>query len=49
MSLGKFHKKADAILARYGVLAMARVSLQYLNTKTEFDETSALIREAITH
>jgi cysteine desulfurase / selenocysteine lyase len=40
---------ADAILARYGVSAMARVSLHYFNTHDEIDDTAALIRAAIAH
>jgi cysteine desulfurase / selenocysteine lyase len=38
---------ADAILARFGVSAMARVSLHYFNTQNEIDDTAALIRAAI--
>ncbi|SOY69728.1 Cysteine desulfurase (Aminotransferase class V) [Cupriavidus taiwanensis] len=38
---------ADAILARYGVSTMARVSLHYFNTHDEIDRVAALIRAAI--
>ncbi|SOY69312.1 aminotransferase class V-fold PLP-dependent enzyme [Cupriavidus taiwanensis] len=38
---------ADAILARYGVSTMARVSLHYFNTHEEIDRVAALIRAAI--
>ncbi|NOV27022.1 aminotransferase class V-fold PLP-dependent enzyme [Cupriavidus necator] len=38
---------ADAILARYGVSTMARVSLHYFNTHEEIDRVAALIRTAI--
>lgn len=38
---------ADAILARYGVSTMARVSLHYFNTHDEIDAVAALIRAAI--
>uniref|UniRef100_UPI001588830C aminotransferase class V-fold PLP-dependent enzyme n=1 Tax=Burkholderia anthina TaxID=179879 RepID=UPI001588830C len=37
---------ADAILARYGVSTMARVSLHYFNTREEIDRTAELIRAA---
>ncbi|WP_322086490.1 aminotransferase class V-fold PLP-dependent enzyme [Burkholderia sp. BCC1999] len=37
---------ADAILARYGVSTMARVSLHYFNTREEIDRVAALIRAA---
>ncbi len=38
---------ADAILARYGVSTMARVSLHYFNTEAEIDRVAELIRAAI--
>ncbi|SPK76217.1 Cysteine desulfurase (Aminotransferase class V) (plasmid) [Cupriavidus taiwanensis] len=38
---------ADAILARYGVSTMARVSLHYFNTHEEIDRVAALIRAAL--
>ncbi|UDM52148.1 aminotransferase class V-fold PLP-dependent enzyme [Cupriavidus sp. MP-37] len=38
---------ADAILARYGVSTMARVSLHYFNTHDEIDRVAALVRAAI--
>ncbi|QBR00785.1 aminotransferase class V-fold PLP-dependent enzyme [Paraburkholderia pallida] len=38
---------ADAILARYGVSSMARVSLHYFNTHEEIDRVTALVRAAI--
>ncbi|WP_269503521.1 aminotransferase class V-fold PLP-dependent enzyme [Burkholderia sp. IMCC1007] len=37
---------ADAILARYGVSTMARVSLHYFNTREEIDRVAELIRAA---
>ncbi|KFG96842.1 cysteine desulfurase [Burkholderia paludis] len=37
---------ADAILARYGVSTMARVSLHYFNTRDEIDRVAALIHAA---
>ncbi|MGU3779876.1 aminotransferase class V-fold PLP-dependent enzyme [Burkholderia metallica] len=37
---------ADAILARYGVSTMARVSLHYFNTREEIDRVTELIRAA---
>ncbi|KWF97621.1 cysteine desulfurase [Burkholderia diffusa] len=37
---------ADAILARYGVSTMARVSLHYFNTREEIDTVAGLIRAA---
>lgn len=37
---------ADAILARYGVATMARVSLHYFNTREEIDRVAELIRAA---
>ncbi|MCO5399411.1 aminotransferase class V-fold PLP-dependent enzyme [Ralstonia soli] len=40
---------ADAILARYGVSTMARVSLHYFNTHEEIDRVAALITSAIAH
>ncbi|WP_028217930.1 aminotransferase class V-fold PLP-dependent enzyme [Paraburkholderia oxyphila] len=38
---------ADAILARYGVSTMARVSLHYFNTHEEIDRVTALVSAAI--
>ncbi len=38
---------ADAILARYGVSTMARVSLHYFNTHDEIDRVATLVRAAI--
>ncbi|AOI89100.1 cysteine desulfurase [Burkholderia pseudomultivorans] len=37
---------ADAILARYGVSTMARVSLHYFNTREEIERVAELIRAA---
>ncbi|KVL47915.1 cysteine desulfurase [Burkholderia territorii] len=37
---------ADAILARYGVSTMARVSLHYFNTREEIETVAGLIRAA---
>ncbi|WP_035054015.1 aminotransferase class V-fold PLP-dependent enzyme [Andreprevotia chitinilytica] len=41
------HFMAGAILARYGVSSMARVSLHYFNTHAEIDRVAELIRKAI--
>lgn len=38
---------ADAILARYGVSTMARVSLHYFNTHEEIDRVTELIRGSL--
>ena len=38
---------ADAILARYGVSTMARVSLHYFNTRDEIDRVVRIIRSTI--
>jgi len=38
---------ADAILARYGVSTMARVSLHYFNTHDEIDKVADMIRAAV--
>ncbi|HKT99794.1 MAG TPA: aminotransferase class V-fold PLP-dependent enzyme [Paraburkholderia sp.] len=38
---------ADAILARYGVSTMARVSLHYFNTRDEIDRMAALVQAAV--
>ncbi|SAL40058.1 aminotransferase, class V [Caballeronia humi] len=38
---------ADAILARYGVTTMARVSLHYFNTRDEIDRVVRIIRTAV--
>ncbi|WP_153100348.1 aminotransferase class V-fold PLP-dependent enzyme [Paraburkholderia hayleyella] len=40
---------ADAILARFGVATMARISLHYFNTHDEIDQVAELIREATSH
>ncbi|SAL00174.1 aminotransferase, class V [Caballeronia arationis] len=38
---------ADAILARYDVSTMARVSLHYFNTRNEIDRVVRIIRETV--
>ncbi|HZZ03526.1 aminotransferase class V-fold PLP-dependent enzyme [Paraburkholderia sp.] len=38
---------ADAILARYGVTTMARVSLHYFNTREEIDRVAGIIRATV--